>query len=89
MLSKYEVYPQEFSDMITISLTATAPGNFIIALVDVEAAKIIRMVGAEVKVGDNTILFEGLQALPASNYLVTIKSNDGNDIYKIPLIKRL
>lgn len=81
MLSKYEVYPEEFSNVVTITMIAQVPGNFIIALVDIKTSKIIRMVGAEVKEGANTVQFEGLQDLPASEYQVTIQHNDGDEVY--------
>jgi hypothetical protein len=82
------IYPNPFDSLITIEVICAEEEDCIMLLSDKENAKIVRMLGAGLVKGLNTIPLQGLRALPAGNYQLDIKSANGNSIYMTQLIKQ-
>ena len=81
------VYPNPFHSSITIELVCLEEEDYILLLADVRNSKIIRMLGAGLSKGLNTIPLEDLSTLESGSYQLDIKNSDGELIYKTQLIK--
>jgi hypothetical protein len=82
------VYPNPFHASITIEVVCMENEDYILLLADVQNSKIIRMLGAGLSKGLNTIPLEDLNALGSGSYQLDIKNADGDSIYKTQLIKQ-
>lgn len=82
------VYPNPFNASLTIEMICMENEDYILLLADVQNSKIIRMLGAGLNKGLNTIPLEDLNSLRAGSYQLDIKNADGDLIYKTQLIKQ-
>lgn len=81
------VYPNPFDSSITIEVICMEQEDYILLLADLKNSKIIRMLGAGLGKGLNTIPLGNLSSLQSGPYQLDIKNSNGDLIYKTQLIK--
>jgi hypothetical protein len=82
------VYPNPFDHFVTLEMTCEENNDCIIILADLTHAKIIRMIGASLIEGNNTIPLTGLGDLQPGSYQLDIRTSDSHLLYQTMLIKQ-
>lgn len=88
MAKEISVYPNPFDFYIILEITCEEDIDCIILLADVKEEKIVRMLGAGLKVGINKIPFDDLQLLPSGTYQLSIKTAAGDPVYQTKVFKQ-
>ena len=82
------VYPNPFDHFVTLEVTCEENNDCIILLADMVRSKIIRMMGASLIEGNNTIPIADLGYLQPGSYQLDIRTADGDILYQTMLIKQ-
>jgi hypothetical protein len=88
LTTEISVFPNPFDHFIFLEVTCEEPLDCIILLADLEAGRIIRMMGAGLNSGLNRLSLDDLQSLGAGQYQLDIKTVDGEVLYQTMLIKQ-
>ena len=88
MAIEISVYPTPFDHYLMLEITCEEPIDCIILLADLQQGKIIRMLGAGLKIGTNRIPLDDLQSLPAGNYQLEIKTAAADSVFNAKLFKQ-
>lgn len=88
MPTEISVYPNPFNYFINIEVTCAENRDCIILLADLQNSRIIRMLGAGLGKGMNTIPLADLDSLQLGSYQLDIKSAEGDTIYQTMLFKQ-
>jgi len=88
MSTEISVYPNPFKYFINIEVTCAENRDCIILLADLQNSRIIRMLGAGLGKGMNTIPLADLDSLQLGSYQLDIKSAEGDTIYQTMLLKQ-
>ena len=82
------VYPNPFDHFVTLEVTCEENNDCIILLADLTHAKIVRMIGASLIEGNNTIPLADLGYLKPGSYQLDIRTAAGHLLYQTMLIKQ-
>jgi hypothetical protein len=88
MAIEISVYPNPFDHYLMLEITCEETIDCIILLADLQHGKIIRMLGAGLRIGTNRVPIDDLKALSAGNYQLEIKTAAGDPVYKTKLFKQ-
>jgi hypothetical protein len=88
LTTEISVFPNPFDHFIFLEVTCEEPLDCIILLADLEAGRIIRMMGAGLNCGMNRLSLDDLQSLGAGQFQLDIKTVDGEVLYQTMLIKQ-
>jgi hypothetical protein len=80
------IYPEKFSDNITIEITTVSEDHCIIMLSN-QAGSILRMMGVNILQGKNEIHFDNVKMLEAGTYQISIKNTTSKILYCSMLTK--
>ncbi len=79
---KINVWPNPFSRYISVSLESASPGPVSMVLFDA-MGKIISQQQAQLQKGDNRVIFDGTDNLPAGNYYLQVVHQDKAEHFKL------
>jgi hypothetical protein len=88
MAIEISVYPNPFDHYLMLEITCEETIDCIILLADLQHGKIIRMLGAGLKIGINRVPFDDLQSLSAGNYQLEIKTASADSVFRTRLFKQ-
>jgi hypothetical protein len=88
MAIEISVYPNPFDHYLILEITCEESIDCIILLADLQHGKIIRMLGAGLKIGTNRVPLDDLQNLSAGNYQLEIKTAAADAVFKTRLFKQ-
>jgi hypothetical protein len=88
MAIEISVYPNPFDHYLMLEITCEETIDCIILLADLQQGKIVRMLGAGLKIGTNRVPLDDLQALSAGNYQLEIKTAAADPVYRTRLFKQ-
>jgi hypothetical protein len=86
--TEISVYPNPFSDFLTIEVTCPLDVDCIILLANLQTTRIVRMLGATLRKGFNKVPLVDLQPLVPGSYLLDIKTADGDTIHQITVVRQ-
>ena len=86
--TEISVFPNPFDHFIFLEVTCDEPFDCIILLADLEAGRILRMMGAGLNTGLNRVSLDDLQSLQPGQYQLDIKTVDGEILYQTMLIRQ-
>jgi hypothetical protein len=81
-----ETYPENFSDDITVEISADSEDHCIIVLAN-QMGRILRMMGVNVNQGKNEIHVDNVHSLEAGIYQLSVKNTNSNILYSSILTK--
>lgn len=79
-------YPEKFTDVITVEISADSEDHCIIVLSN-QMGRILRMMGVNVNRGKNQIHVDNVSALEAGIYQLSVKNTNSNILYSSILTK--
>jgi hypothetical protein len=79
-------YPDQFSDDITVEISADSEDHCIIILTN-HLGRILRMMGVNVNQGKNQIHMDNVRTLEAGLYHLSVKNTQSNILYNSILTK--
>ena len=82
------VFPNPFNHFIVLEIFCEEEMDCIVLLADVNVQKILRMLGAGLKVGINRLTLDDLQPLSRGQYQLDVKTVSGDSLYQTLLIKQ-
>ena len=88
MAIEISVYPNPFEHYLMLEITCEDTIDCIITLADLQQGKIIRMLGAGLKIGTNRVPLDDLQTLSAGNYQLEIKTAAADPVFQTRLFKQ-
>lgn len=88
MAIEISVYPNPFDHYLMLEITCEETVDCIILLADLQHGKIIRMLGAGLKIGINRVPLDDLQGLSAGNYQLEIKTAAADPVFQTRLFKQ-
>jgi len=88
MAIEISVYPNPFDHYLMLEITCEESLDCIILLADLQHGKIIRMLGAGLKIGINRIPLDDLQSLSAGHYQLEIKTASADQVFQTKLFKQ-
>ena len=88
MAIEISVYPNPFDHYLMLEITCEEALDCIILLADLQHGKIIRMLGAGLKIGTNRVPLDDLQNLSAGNYQLEIKTAAADQVFQTRLFKQ-
>ena len=79
-------YPEQFSDDITIEISAESEDHCVIVLAN-EVGRTLRMTGVNVIQGKNKVHFDNVTMLESGTYQISVKNTNSNILYSSILTK--
>ncbi len=80
------IYPDKFSDNITVEIKADAEDHCIIVLAN-QMGRILRMMGVNVYQGENQFHVDNLSSLDSGVYEINVKNKNSKLLYSSMLTK--
>ncbi len=88
MTTAISVFPNPFDHFIVLEIFCEEELDCIILLADLKVGKILRILGAGLKVGINRHTLDDLLPLSRGQYQLDVKTVSGDSIYQTFLIKQ-
>lgn len=86
MKMKASVYPDPFTEHLSIDVSVESKESVIVCMFDHEQA-ILRMFSWPLQAGKNKVSFQDIASLPTGEYTVTITNPDGKNLFNAKVVK--